>query len=207
MFQEAEKMLLEFSSQVSVEVFTIVAAFVEEIVAPIPSPLIMMTAGVLAYEQSYGWLAVLFLALIGAVSKTCASFILYFFADKLEDVVMTRFGKFIGISHEMVQSFGSKLNKSGRDYLTMFLLRAIPVVPSAPISLIAGFVKVNPKAFVVGTFTGTIIRNLIYLILGFKSFDLILQFRDGLVSIENLIQIVIILGIIAGIVWVKLRKR
>ncbi|MCC6711073.1 MAG: hypothetical protein IT416_01840, partial [Candidatus Pacebacteria bacterium] len=66
-----------FSGQVPVTWFIFVGALVEELVAPIPSPLVMMLGGSIAAGQGSPLLFILFLALIGALSKTLGSLLIY----------------------------------------------------------------------------------------------------------------------------------
>jgi membrane protein DedA with SNARE-associated domain len=207
MLAQIEQSLLGLANSLPVEIFTVVGAFIEEIIAPIPSPLIMMTAGLVAAEQGYTVLNLLFLALIGAIAKTIASVILYFIVDKFEDVFMRKFGKFIGLTTDFSENIGKKLNKGKLDYLTFFLLRATPVIPSAPVSVLAGFFKVNLKAYTVGTFFGVIIRNIIYLGIGFWFSDLITQFEAGFATFENVFQLLIVICFFAWIVYWKLTRK
>ena len=207
MFTAIEQWLVDLSDVVSVELFTVFGAFIEEIIAPIPSPIIMMTSGVMVQSQGSPVVYLLWIAFIGAIAKTLASWILYFVADKLEDVFLGKFGKFFGVDHELVESIGSRLNKGLWDYVTIFLLRAIPVVPSAPVSVLAGFFKVDLKAYLVGTFLGTIVRNLIYLYIGFSGVDFFAKYNQGLVSIESYVEITLVALALGVIVWVKMKKK
>jgi membrane protein DedA with SNARE-associated domain len=207
MLQQIESQLLALANSLPVELFTILGAFIEEIIAPIPSPIVMMTAGVIAFEQGYSWAGLVWISFLGAISKTLASSILYLVADKLENVVVSKFGKFFGVQPGMIEQIGQKLNRGNTDYMTVFLLRATPVVPSAPISILCGLFKVNFKAYLTGTFVGTIVRNMIYLYIGFSGLDLIQKYQVGFANMENLVQTVIIAILLGGILWWKLRKR
>lgn len=206
MLSVIEQWVMALADVVSVELFTVLGAFIEEIIAPIPSPIIMMTSGVLVENQGSGVSYLLWIALIGAIAKTLASWILYFVADKLEDVFLGKFGKFFGVDSSLIESIGQKLNKGMRDYVTIFFLRAIPVVPSAPVSVLAGFFKVELKAYLTGTFLGTIVRNLIYLYIGFAGLDFFEKYNQGLVSIESYVEITLVALALGVIVWVKMKK-
>lgn len=156
---------------VPLPLFTFLGSFVEEIIAPIPSPLVMMLAGSLAGSQSQPWHYLFLLAGVGAVGKTIASYIMYLIADKSEDLILTKFGKFIGVTHKHVESIGRHLNKGITDDIVVFLLRAIPIMPTAPVSIICGIIKLNVRTYITSTFGGTLVRNIFYLFLGFTSIE------------------------------------
>ncbi len=151
--------------------FTFIGSVVEEIIAPIPSPLVMTLAGSLAFSADLDYFYLFFLALTGAVGKTLASFGLYYLADKFEDVVLVKFGKYLGVSHKEVEQLGKHLNQGWKDDIAIFLLRAIPIIPSAPVSVVSGFIKVNTRTFIISTFVGTVVRNCIYLLIGYTGLN------------------------------------
>lgn len=170
--------LNNFSKILPLPWFTFLGSIIEEIIAPIPSPLVMTLAGSLTSSAKEAPVYLLFLALTGAVGKTLASYVLYYLADKFEDVVLVRFGKYLGVSHREIEQIGNHLNKGWKDDIAIFLLRAIPVVPSAPVSVVSGLIKLNTRTFLVSTFLGTLVRNSIYLIIGYA----------GLSSTESIIN-------------------
>lgn len=205
-FNQAEQYLIELANVMPIELFIVVGTFIEEVIAPIPSPLIMMTAGMIGFEQNYGLIGLFWLAVVGSASKTTASLMLYFIADKLEDVFLGRWGKFFGIDHEYVESVGQKLHKGGKDYWTIFWLRAIPIVPTAPISVLSGFFKVDLKAYIVSTFAGTVISNIFYLFIGFSGVEFIAKYNDGLATGESYVKFLLVVVMFVAVVWYKLKK-
>lgn len=205
-FRQAEQYLIELANIMPVELFIVIGTFIEEVIAPIPSPLIMMTAGMIGFEQAYGLIGLIWLAVVGSASKTTASLMLYYIADKLEDVFLGRWGNFFGIDHEYVENVGKKLHKGGKDYWTIFWLRAIPIVPTAPISVLSGFFKVNLKAYIVATFAGTIISNMFYLYIGFSGVEFISKYQAGLETGEDYVKFIIVALMFGAVVWYKLKK-
>ena len=166
--------------------FTVVAAFIEEVVAPIPSPLVMTLAGSLAASAGQALPYLLWLALIGSLSKTFGSWVVYIIADKAEDLVMGRLGRFMGISHREVEAFGRHLNKGRRDSVVIFLLRAIPIIPTAPVSLVAGLIKLELRSYIWATLWGTLVRSAIYLYFGYTSVGALNALNEGLDSLESI---------------------
>lgn len=162
--------------------FTFLGSIIEEIIAPIPSPLVMTLAGSIAATNHQTWVFLIGIALTGAFGKTLASYLMYVIADKFEDIVLSKFGVFLGVSHREVERIGKHLNKGWRDDIVLIILRTIPIIPSAPISIVCGLIKLNMRTFFVSTFVGTTFRNLIYLAVGFTGVNatesIIVAFED-----------------------------
>lgn len=202
------QMLHQLAGVVPLPIFTVVAAFVEEVIAPIPSPLVMTLAGSLAASAGEPVTFLLWLALIGGISKTVGSWVVYLLADVGEDIVLGRFGKYLGISHAEVEAFGSHLNKGRRDGLVIFLLRAIPIIPTAPVSLVAGLIKIHLRTYLIYTFFGTLVRNILYLYFGYTSLQAAASLSEGFESLETIGYVVIAVMMAAGIAYFYyLRKR
>ncbi|MFZ1721027.1 MAG: VTT domain-containing protein [Microgenomates group bacterium] len=194
------------SQQVSVTWFVFIGAIVEEVIAPIPSPLVMMLGGSVAAGQGRPMIFILVLALIGALSKTIGSLVIYYISDKAEDVIIDKFGRFLGVSHSDTEGLGKFFGQGKRDDVAIFLMRALPVMPTAPVSVIAGLIKINLKTYLVSTFLGLIVRNLIYLYLGYTSIGALESLSEGFDSLEKIGYLV--LSVFAGVVllWMY-RKR
>ena len=147
--------------------FAFIGAFVEEL-TPIPASLIMTILGSLSAVKGHGLLIISGLSLIAAIGKEIGYWLVYFLGDKSEDIIFKNFGHFFGVKHEQVEAIGKHLNKGWRDDLIIFLFRAVPIMPTMPISLICGVLKVNFKSYLIASFFGTLVRNALYLWLGFS---------------------------------------
>lgn len=198
--------LQQLAQQVPVTLFVFIAALVEEIIAPIPSPLVMMLAGSIAESQRQPIIFLFWLSLVGALSKTFGSYIVYLVADKAEDLVIDKFGKLLGVSKKDTEGLGAFFSKGRRDDIGIFLLRAIPLMPTAPVSVIAGLIKINLKTYLLSTFAGLLIRSFIYMYLGYVSFGNLESLSRGFDSLEKIGYF--ILSIFGGVVllWMY-RKR
>jgi membrane protein DedA with SNARE-associated domain len=199
-WHELEFALKHLATQVSPDVFSFLGSFLEEIIPPIPSPLVMTTAGSLALAQHYGWPYLLWLAAAGAAGKTLASWVFYVAGDKLEDVVVPKFGRFLGIRHEDIEGMGKRFNGGWRDGLILFVLRSIPVFPTVMVSIVSGIIRLNPATFLGATFLGIVARNLFYLYIGYAGAHAVtafvrrsqhLHFKMGLV----------LLAVTAALAW------
>jgi len=206
-FYQLEQSLLSLVHFVPLELFVLIGSFVEEVVAPIPSPIIMITAGSVASLQGRLPVSLLVLSVVGAIGKTIGGWILYTLADKTEDILTTRFGRLIGISHKDIEGIGKYFNKGRRDDWVLFLIRCLPVVPSAPLSLGAGLIKIKLKTFILTTFFGTIIRDGLFLYFGYSGLQSFSSVVSGLDTIESAVQIGVFFVLGALISWAYWKRH
>lgn len=199
---QVEQMLQASADIVPLEVYVALGTFVEEVLAPIPSPVIMTLAGSLAAASSTTVWYLMVLGLIGAATKTFASLLLYWIGDKAEDFLVNRFGKYVGVSNKEIEKIGRQFNGNNRDVVVLILARAVPIMPTSPVSVVCGVIKMDLKKYVLGTFIGTWIRGMMYLLLGYYSVDSLEKINQGLMNMESLVQIGLV-GII-GLVFVMM---
>jgi len=144
------------------------------------------------------------LAILGSVGKTLGAWVVYFITDKAEDLVMEKFGKFLGVTHEDIEGIGKRFGKGWKDDVTLFFLRTLPILPSAPISVGAGLIKLNVRTYVVSTFLGICVRNLIFLYFGYTGIEtyknLVAGF-EGAQSVAEILLFVLLGGVIAWAYW------
>lgn len=184
-------LLQEYSKQVPLEVFTCIGAFLEEILAPIPSPFIMTLAGSIAQSQNRPIFYLILLAILGSLGKTFGSYLLYVISDKAEDIIIQRFGKFFGIKQKNLESI-SKLVEGKHTWIVIFLLRAIPVIPTSPVSIVSGIIKLSLKPYLLSTFAGNVIRNGIYLYFGYEGTQVTQGLIGNLSSTESVVKLIIV---------------
>lgn len=190
-----------------IEMFAAFGGALEEIIAPIPSPLIMMTAGSLASVQHQPFAYLFWISFLGAVGKTAGAWVLYFAAMKAEHLVLNRFGAFLGITEAQIDRLSARLNKGWKDDVTLSFLRALPFMPSSILSAGCGLLKVRLRTFIVSSMIGNYIRNMIFLYIGYAGSSSYNDFLQGLDSAESVAKIVI-LGALAGLVaWVYLKRN
>lgn len=192
MFAQLELQLLAFSHTLPLEWFVFVASIVEEIVAPIPSPTVMVLAGTIATVQGYPLLGLVALACIGAVGKTIGALVVYFVARFGEGVVVNRFGKYFGVSEHDVERLRVRVGTGARGVFVLTLLRALPIMPSVIVSVGAGVLGVPVWMVCVSAFIGTIVRDGVYLYAGYVGTHALTHFVAGSVRIESLIEYAIV---------------
>lgn len=199
--EQINQWLLYYSNILPVELFTIIGSFVEEVIAPVPSPLVMTAAGAVAQAQQKSWLYLVWLAILGAFAKTLGGWLLYFLADAAEDLIIGKFGGFIGVEKGDIEAIGQQYLKGSRANAMLMIIRSTPVFPSAPVSVICGAIKFNFKPFMVITFLGSIIRGAFFLYFGYASlysFELLIHQVD---RIENFFTLLIAIGLGALIAY------
>jgi len=188
--------LENLSRSINLELFVVIGSFLEEIIAPIPSPFVMTTAAALSQSQGYLLTQLAILVIVASFAKTVSSYLIYYAADKLEDVVVNRFGKYVGLSHKLIEQIGSFLTGTWIDDLLMILARALPFIPTILVSAGAGVIKYNKKSFIITTFLGVIIRNSFYLWVGYvgatQAEHLWLQIKDNPVFISIAMMMVVL---------------
>ena len=198
--------LEQLAANVPVELFAFLGSFIEELIAPIPSPVVMTLAGTMVKSNGSPFWYLFVVAVIASTGKTLAAIILYYLSDKSEDVILSRLGRYIGVSHKQVEHIGNRFQGTPRDYVTLFIIRSTPIIPSAPISLICGLIALPKKLFIISTFFGTIIRDFVYLYIGFTGLGAAEQITHGIEGASSVITV--LLGLIgAGIfAWILYRK-
>jgi membrane protein DedA with SNARE-associated domain len=208
MFTHLENMVVGLVQTLPLEWFVFVASFIEEVVAPIPSPTVMLIAGSVAQYQERTLFMLIPLILIASVGKTLGALVVYIISDKAEDVVMHKFGAYFGVTQEDVTKLGSKLGKGKRDYFIMTLLRALPIMPSVILSVGSGLLKIPLPIFIFSTFFGTLVRDGLYLYAGYIGTAALGNFVATTMSLESVVQVgFAVLFIIGGGYYIYKKRK
>jgi len=200
--KSCEILLLALAQKVPLGLFVIVGSLLEEIIAPIPSPLVMMTAGSIAQVQHRGFDYVVLAGLIAAVSKTFGCWIFYFLADKAEDFITNRFRKIMGFSHQEIERVGELFSGSAKDEVVLAAIRAVPIMPTTPISLACGFIKMNLVKYLRGTFIGNFIRGMLFGYIGYSGLSIFLSMVSGVNTAESWMNVVLVLLLVGFLAFV-----
>lgn len=187
-------------------------SIVEEIIAPIPSTLVIMGTSFIILQGaaiSPETIFSLFINVVlpASVGVTIGSLLIYTLAYYLGKELIDRLGKYLGVSWENIEKAQSKFEESRSDEVVLFILRALPVVPSIAINVFCGFVRYDLKKFVVITFLGTLIRAFILGFLGWQFGSLYQTISTKISYLEEISVVVIILSIIIYFLYEKYKKR
>ncbi|MDK2373041.1 MAG: VTT domain-containing protein [Candidatus Korarchaeota archaeon] len=183
---------------------------VETAITLIPSPLVPMAAGFSLIPPHSSPMYVLYVAtftigLVGSVAATLGSLAHYALGYYGGKPLVERFGKYLGISWEEIESFSDRI-RNKRKWLGLFFSRALPIIPLSPVSIGAGIIRMDPYRFSLFTLLGAFPR---YFVLGIAGYLLGIAY-EGLVSVldtaETAVAIIMVFGI-AGYISVKRRTR
>ncbi len=167
-FSSLETVVKYYAFHTPLELFVFVGSFLEEVISPIPSALIMGTAGSLALLQGDPLWYLLLLAAIGNAGKTLGAWLYYLIGDRLEDVFIVKATKWFGIRHEDLESIGKRfVGHHWKDGGVLFLLRLLPPFPTTPVSVVAGIIKMDLRVFLIATYAGNFFKDLLYLYIGY----------------------------------------
>lgn len=187
-----------------------IGVIIESVIVPIPSPLIIMGAGVLlippglTWQQAFGPI-LLKIVLPGAVASTLGAyftFLITYFGGKL---AIDRFHKWLGFSWDDI--IGMEKHLEGRVGFMIFLLRALPIVPLSLISAAAGVLRIPIPAFTLWTFLGSLPRCLILGYLGYLTRESYEGLAGRLNSIETLVSGAIVVLAFVVIFWLRGRMQ
>lgn len=207
--------LTRLAEHTNVAVFSVVGSFLEEVIAPIPSPFVLTTTGVLAEAHHFTLLQILGVLVLVSLAKTFASWILYVLADKSEDFLFKKFGRFMPIEHKQIEKIGSYLTGTWWDDILLFVARALPVVPSLPISVAAGVIKYELKSYLLMTFLGSLLRSGFYVWLGYVGTEQaavlwrLLENNPVLLTICTVVVLVVLIAIarLKDFLWGKVLQK
>lgn len=203
MFGEITQWLLELIQSHGI-LAVILGVVIETIIVPIPSPLILMTAGFVLIPHgsilSVAW-AALWISLVAGIAQTIGSYMLYFIGYYGGKPLIIKFEKLHGVSWSEIQKFQKKFSKRRKEETTLFLLRALPIMPLSVISGVVGVMKMDFKKYSLATFLGVIPRNFVLALSGFifsGFYEVIADYIDHAETLMTVIIVLLILGYIAG---------
>lgn len=177
------------------EAFVFIGSFLEEVISPIPSALIMGTAGSLALMQGESLWYLLLLATVGNLGKTLGAWCYYALGDKLEDVFISKATKWFGIRHEDLESIGKRfVGHHWKDGGILFLLRLLPPFPTTPVSIVAGIIKMDIWVFLFATYWGNFFKDLLYLYIGYAGIAKLHQLWRHVESVKVVFDIAMLVG-------------
>lgn len=194
MFKELTSSLIEAITQNGpVSVFW--AAIIEQVISPIPSVLIPMSAGVLLISGDLAFIQLLAqvarkISFPYAVGATIGSSVLYLASYFGGRILIERFGKFFGLSVKNVDRFRNKFTRGFKDELIIFALIALPATPISLVAASCGVIGIPAFEFYPLMLAGTFIRSLFLGWLGSQVGETYQLIGSGLNKVEALLSIV-----------------
>lgn len=187
-------------------------SFVEEVIAPIPSTLIIMGSSFFMMHGSpISAITILklfiYVCIPASLGLTLGSLFLYAIGYYIGKPFITRWGHYLGFSWDDVEKTQKKFEDSKNDDVALFTLRAIPIVPSIAISTFCGIVRYKLKNYVLVTFLGSLIRAFILGFIGWQFGRFYEQIADQIAIYEDFVIIGIVILVIGYILYVKYWKK
>ena len=145
----------------------------EEILIPIPSPLVIMGAGFILVPanltlQEAIWQTLWVIVIPASIASTIGSFFTYFIGYYGGKPAVNKMQKFLGFGWAEVEKAEKRFVDKKSTWITIFILRAIPFFPIALVSLTAGVLRLNKWKYALATFLGSIPRTFALGLLGWS---------------------------------------
>ena len=166
----------------------------ESMIAPVPSEVVMPFAGYLVLQGRFTFWAA---ALVSGLGSILGSLLSYYIGSRLGRPFILKFGKYLLLEEEHLEWTEKWFMKRGNK--TIFISRFVPVVRHL-ISIPAGIAKMSLQKFVLYTFIGATLWNLMLLYAGFKlgeHWDKIHQYSREL----DIIFVIAVALFLAYFVW------
>ncbi len=199
--------LEHLSGTVSPSSFVLIGGLVEELIAPIPSPLVATLAGSIAAAQQLGWTGVFILCALGTFTKTIGTIPFYYLGNKFETIGIKRFGKYIGVSQEDIDQLKKFFVGKRKDNLLVILFRFIPAMPSTPITIICGMLSIDLWTYFLATYVGFYFRNILFFYIGYTGISTLKDVTEGVGTAESILKVFLVLAVCTGIGWFYYRRQ
>lgn len=177
----------------------------ENVFPPIPSEVILTFGGFMTTKSDVTVLGVVVASTIGSVG---GAVILYWIGrilnvERIERII-EKWGKYLRLTKEDVRKADAWFDKYGP--WTVFFCRFIPLIRSL-ISVPAGMSGMNQWLFLVLTTIGTLIWNLVLVLVGAKVGDNWHQIVNYMDVYSHFMYAVIAIGIIVFVIWFIRKKK
>lgn len=187
------------------------ASIIEEIIAPIPSTLVIMGSSFLilkGYPIAVDSIMrlLIYVVLPASAGVTLGSLFVYAIGYFLGSPFIKRWGKYMGVSWDDIEKAEGRFSQGKSDNLILFILRAVPVVPSVAISIFCGFIRYRLRDYITFTFMGSLVRGFVLGILGWQFGMLYLEISQQISFLEELVLLVLVIALAVYLYWRKTKK-
>jgi len=189
-----------------------VGVMIEQIIVPIPSPLIIMGAGAILISHDLAipkaFLQILWIIVLpGTIASTLGSYIGYLISYYGGKALVIRFQRFLGADWNQIENLEKRF-RGKKEALSIFFTRAIPVFPISLVSIFAGLLRVPIRPFTFYTFLGSIFRCFFLAFFGWWIGATYEKAATHLDSVETLVSILMLIGmgLAFGYLYYKFRR-
>lgn len=187
-----------------------VASVAEEVIAPIPSALVMMAAGFLFVSGDFGWLNIWkliyyvgFPAGLGVAVGSLPIYAIAYFGGR---PILEKWGKYLGLYWSDVEKMKSKFEDKKGDEVAIIGARVLPIVPSVAISAFCGFIRMKIWKYFYLTFVGMFLRGLVMGAIGWQVGNVYTRYADAIAHFEDKVMILLLVIVVACFALLILRK-
>jgi membrane protein DedA with SNARE-associated domain len=189
-----------------------IGVMIEQIIVPIPSPLIVMGAGAILISSGLpipsAFVQILWIIVLpGAVASTLGSFIGYLISFYGGKALVVRFQRFLGVDWREIENLEKRF-KGKKEALSIFFSRAIPVFPISLVSIFAGLLRIPIRPYTLYTFLGSIFRCFFLGFVGWWIGATYEKVATRLDSVETIVSILMLIAmvLVLGYLYHKFRR-
>lgn len=183
-----------------------VATLIEEVISPIPSPLISLAAGFFLLSPELSLVeatvrSVLVIAVPVSIGISIGSAVVYaigYFGGK---PVIDTTKRWTGIKWEDIERVEARLTRGSGDEIALFVLRLIPIVPGVAVSGLAGIIRYPFRTFAFITFVGSFLRAFLLGLVGWQVGEVYMQYADALSAFEDHIFLGVLIAVLVLGFW------
>jgi len=189
-----------------------IGVIIEQIIVPIPSPLIVMGAGAILISPGLSipnaFLQILWIVVLpGTIASTLGSYIGYLISYYGGKALVVRYQRFLGVDWKEIENLEKRF-QGKKEALSIFFSRAIPVFPISLVSIFAGLLRVPVRPFTLYTFLGSIFRCFFLGFVGWWIGATYEKVATRLDSVETIVSILLLIGMggVLGYLYYRFRK-
>jgi membrane protein DedA with SNARE-associated domain len=186
-----------------------IGVMIEQIIVPIPSPLIIMGAGAILISPDLSipraFLQILWIIVLpGTIASTLGSYIGYMISYYGGKALVDRFQRFLGVDWKEIENLEKRF-RGKKEAWSLFLSRAIPVFPISLVSIFAGLLHIPIRPFTLYTFLGSIFRCFFLAFVGWWIGATYEKVATRLDSVETIVSVLLLIGM--GVVLISLYHK
>jgi membrane protein DedA with SNARE-associated domain len=189
-----------------------IGVIIEQIIVPIPSPLIVMGAGAILISPGLSipsaFVQILWIIVLpGTIASTLGSFIGYLISYYGGKALVVRFQRLLGVDWKEIEKLEKRF-QGKKEAMSILFSRAIPVFPISLVSIFAGLLRVPVGPFTYYTFLGSMFRCLFLGFVGWWMGATYEKVATRLDSAETIISILMLIGMgtVLGYLYYRFRK-
>ncbi len=190
-----------------------VATILEEIIAPIPSPIIPLLGGFFLLTPYAGSLSmvlvrdVVLIAIPVTAGIGLGSSLVYALGYYGGKPLIEKNKRWLGITWESIERVERRMSGGSGDEIVLFFLRILPIVPGVAISGLCGIIRYPFCRFIVVTLMGTFVRASILGIMGWRVGELYQAYADFFSHIEKYLFLGFVIVLIVGSIFYRRKNR